>query len=118
MRNALADMARHGLDTAAGQAADRDFHNAMLQATGNAYLVTLSASIGTAGAMTTQFKQRWRALPRDPIPDHRDVLNAIIDGGTLAASAAVRGLVELALDDMRRARAVFDQSASYPQAAK
>lgn len=103
MRTALAGMGRHGLDTEAGRSADRDFHNAMLGATGNAYLVTLSASIGTAVALTTQFKQRWRALPRDPIPDHRAVLEAIVDGDPDAASGSMRILVDLALDDMRRA---------------
>ncbi len=103
MRTALAAMARHGLDTEAGRIADRDFHDAMLRATGNDYLITLSSSIGTAVAMTTQFKQRWRALPRDPIPDHRNVLDAIADGNAEAARTAMRGLVDLALDDMRRA---------------
>lgn len=102
IREALAAMARHGLHTTEGQAADRDFHDAILQATGNDYMIVLSSSIGTAVAMTTQFKQRLRALPRDPIPDHRAVLDAIADGDPEGASAAMRVLVELALDDMRQ----------------
>jgi DNA-binding FadR family transcriptional regulator len=101
MRKALAGMARHGLNTEEGRAADNDFHGAMLKATGNEYLMFLTSSIGTAVSMSTQFKQRRRALPRDPIPDHRRVLEAIIAGDPQAASAAMRVLVDLALEDTR-----------------
>jgi DNA-binding FadR family transcriptional regulator len=103
MRNALAAMSRHGLDHASGQAADCDFHHAILKATGNDYLAVLSSSIGAAVTMTTQFKQRSRALPRDPIPAHRRVLNAIAARNATAAAAAMRWLVDQALEDTRQA---------------
>ncbi|KQM67976.1 GntR family transcriptional regulator [Sphingomonas sp. Leaf17] len=103
MRAALTAMALHGLHTAAGQAADRDFHDAILNATGNDYLSFLTTSIGAAVTLTTQFKQRLRALPRDPIPDHRRVFDAIAMGDPVAASTAMRTLVDLALDDTRQA---------------
>lgn len=98
MRDALAGMTRYGLDHAAGQAADSAFHNAILKATGNDYLAVLASSIGTAVTMTTQFKQRSRALPRDPIPAHRRVLDAIVAHDPVAASAAMRWLVDQALE--------------------
>lgn len=101
MKDALAQMRRHTLATDAGRAADRDFHDAILQATHNTILITLSASIAAAVGWTTQFKQRARALPRDPIPDHARVCDAIVAGDDGAASAAMRLLVELALDDTR-----------------
>jgi DNA-binding FadR family transcriptional regulator len=101
LKDALAMMRRHTLATDAGRAADRDFHDAILQATRNTTLIALSASIGAAVSWTTQFKQRTRALPRDPLPDHVRVCDAIVAGDGEAASVAMRALVELALDDTR-----------------
>ena len=101
MKDALAAMRRHTLTTEAGRAADRDFHNAILQATRNAALMTLSASIGAAVNWTTQFKQRSRALPRNPIPDHAKVYDAIAAGDAAAAAEAMNLLVDLALEDTR-----------------
>jgi DNA-binding FadR family transcriptional regulator len=103
MREALASMRRHTLATEAGRAADRDFHDALLRATHNDALITLSASIGSAVNWTTQFKQRTRALPRDPVPDHVRVSDAIAAGDADAAEAAMRALVDLALEDTRNA---------------
>jgi DNA-binding FadR family transcriptional regulator len=106
MRTALASMRRHTLATEAGRAADRDFHDAVLQATRNDALVTLSASIGAAVNWTTQFKQRARALPRDPVPDHARVFDAVTAGDADSAEAAMRALINLALDDTRLAMKV------------
>jgi len=103
MRDALAGMRRHTLATEAGRAADRDFHHAMLAATQNNALNALSASIGAAVNWTTLFKQRTRALPRDPVPDHMRVCDAIAAGDGDAASDAMRELVDQALDDTRSA---------------
>ena len=101
MKDALALMRRHTLATEAGRAADRDFHDALLQATHNSALIALSASIGAAVNWTTQFKQRARALPRDPLPDHVRVFDAIAAGDAEGASVAMRVLVDLALEDTR-----------------
>jgi DNA-binding FadR family transcriptional regulator len=103
MRNALAAMKRHSLATDQGRQADRAFHDTILQATRNDAMVVLSASIGSAVNWTTQYKQRLRALPRDPIPDHITVFNAIAAEDADAASAAMKTLVELALEDTRSA---------------
>ncbi|MBT0671360.1 FadR family transcriptional regulator [Novosphingobium profundi] len=103
MKDALAAMRRHTLTTEAGRSADRDFHNAILAATRNAALMTLSASIGAAVNWTTQFKQRARALPRNPIPDHVRVYEAIAAGDPEAAAEAMNVLVDLALEDTRSA---------------
>ncbi len=101
MRDALTKMRRHTLATDAGRAADRDFHDALLEATHNNALVALSASIGAAVSWTTKYKQRARALPRDPVPDHIKVFDAIAAGDPDAAAAAMRTLVDLALEDTR-----------------
>lgn len=102
MDQALAAMKHHTLASEAGRAADRDFHAAILRATHNAALIVLSASIGAAVNWTTQFKQRARSLPRDPIPDHARVFEAIAAGDADAASTLMRKLVDLALDDTSR----------------
>ncbi|MBJ7442975.1 MAG: FadR family transcriptional regulator [Sphingobium sp.] len=99
MKDALAAMRRHTLATELGRAADRDFHNAILDATRNDALQVLSASIGAAVNWTTQYKQRARALPRNPIPDHVRVFDAIVAGDAAAAAEAMGVLVDLALED-------------------
>lgn len=99
MKDALAGMRRHTLAAEAGRSADRDFHDSILRATRNDALITLSASIGAAVSWTTQFKQRARALPRNPIPDHVRVYDAIAAGDADAADAAMRLLVDLAFED-------------------
>ena len=105
LRDAMSRMRRHTLATEPGRAADRDFHDAILRASRNDVLITLSASIGAAVSWTTQFKQRTRALPRDPVPDHARVGDAIIAGDADAAEAAMRVLVDLALEDTRSSMA-------------
>ena len=90
LKDALGRMRRHTLSTEAGLTADRDFHGAILAASRNDALVTLSAGITAAVAWTTQLKQRDRALPRDPIPEHAAVYDAIADGDTVQAAAAMR----------------------------
>lgn len=101
MREALAKMKRHTLATEAGRVADREFHDALLRATHNDAMIALSASISAAVSWTTEFKQRSRALPRDPVPDHAKVCDAIAAGDPEAAAAAMRTLVDLALEDTR-----------------
>lgn len=101
MKNALTRMRRHTLATEEGRAADRDFHDALLRATHNNALIALSASISAAVNWTTKFKQRTRALPRDPVPDHARAFDAIAAGDGEAASIAMRTLVDLALEDTR-----------------
>ena len=103
MKDALSAMRRHTLATEAGRAADRDFHDAILHATRNDALIVLSASIGAAVGWTTLFKQRGRALPRNPIPDHLRVYDAIAAGDATGASDAMRALVDLALEDTQLA---------------
>ncbi len=95
-------MAEHTLASDAGRTADRDFHTAILRATHNDALIVLSSSIGAAVNWTTQFKQRARALPRNPVPEHRRVYEAIAAGDPEEAGAAMRLLVDLALDDTSR----------------
>lgn len=99
MGRALEDMARHGLATEAGRAADQAFHNAILEAACNGPLFSLSSSIAAAVTWTTIFKQRSHTQPRDPMPDHRAVHEAIVAADPEAARTAMTELVRLALAD-------------------
>jgi len=99
MGHALEEMARYGLALPEGRAADQRFHDAVLEATRNPALLSLSSSIGAAVSWTTLFKQRKRELPRDPLPDHRALYEAIAAGDAAAAHATMGELVRLALAD-------------------
>ena len=99
MKSAIEGMRRHGLATPEGQAADQAFHTAILAAARNAPLVTLSSSIAAAVSWTTVFKQRKRGLPRDPLPDHEKLYDAIVAADPAAAREQMAELVRLALED-------------------
>lgn len=99
MGEAIEGMRRHGLATAEGQAADQLFHTAILSAARNAPLITLSSSIAAAVSWTTIFKQRKAGLPRDPLPDHEKLYEAVVAGDPAAARAQMAELVSLALED-------------------
>ena len=85
MGHALETMSTYGLADETGRAADQQFHALVLQATDNELLVSLSASIAAAVRWTTFFKFRHDKLPRDPMPEHRALFEAIAnsdpDGG-------------------------------------
>lgn len=99
MEEALATMRTATLATEAGRIADRHFHDLILSATGNDALISLSSGIGAAIRWTTVFKQRERALPRDPIPDHYRLFEAIRLKDPEAARSAASTLLLLALED-------------------
>ena len=100
MRAALADMGRHTLAAAEGRAADQLFHHAILKAARNEPLAALASTVGAAVHWTTMFKQRERELPRDPLPDHVRVCEAIAAGDPAAAREAMSELLRLALADL------------------
>lgn len=104
MKRALDDMARHTLATEKGRRADQAFHGALLAASGNAFLVSLTSSVNAAIAWTTIFKQRSAPLPRDPMPDHVRVFETVRAGDREAAHVAMKNLVRLALLDTNDAR--------------
>jgi DNA-binding FadR family transcriptional regulator len=107
MRAALESMATHTLATEAGRQADLDFHTALLNATGNPFIISLTDGVSAAIRTTTIFKQRTRPLRRDPIPDHRRVFDAIAARNAAKAQRAMSELIELARIDtpgFKRAR--------------
>ena len=103
MAKALDAMQKHTLATEAGREADQDFHSALLEASGNPFLITLTSGVGAAVAGTTVFKQRHAPLRRDPIPDHRRVFEGVAAGDLDTARAAMLDLVNMAFLDTRGA---------------
>lgn len=99
MKKSLSDMRSHTLATEAGRAADREFHEALLRAARNEVMMSLAASISSAVNWTTIYKQRSRALPRDPVPDHVRVFDAVVEGDGEKAAQAMQALVDLAHED-------------------
>ncbi|MBO9670860.1 MAG: FadR family transcriptional regulator [Sphingobium sp.] len=100
MDEALAEMGKRTLKTAEGRDADQRFHAAILAAARNEPLVSLASTVGAAIGWTTRFKQRVKARPRDPMPDHKAVLEAIRAGDADGARAAMNVLLRLAIEDM------------------
>ena len=102
MGHALEEMAKHTLSKPEGQLADQEFHAAILEATDNEMLVSLSASIGAAVRWTTYFKFRNNKKPHDPIEEHRALFEAIADGDGERARAVTIKLIEQAERDTQR----------------
>lgn len=105
MEQALENMRKHTLATEDGRAADQLFHSTMLEATGNAFLASLTSGVEAAVAWTTEFKQRKSPLLRDPVPDHERVFDALAASDAAAARAAMRELVDQAFVDTRKGSA-------------
>jgi len=99
MRRALDTMAVRSLAVEEGQQADCAFHTALLEASGNPFLASLTSGVAAAVTWTTIFKQRKRPLPRDPLPDHERVYEAVASCDATAAREAMAELVHLALLD-------------------
>ena len=100
MREALATMAEQTLATESGQAADREFHRLILEASRNEALISLAGSVGSAVQWTTHFKHKANPEPRNPIPEHIALCEAIARGNADAARNAMTNLIDLALADM------------------
>jgi DNA-binding FadR family transcriptional regulator len=119
LRRALDRMAERSLAGPAGQAADREFHSLLLEASGNAFLASFTSGVAAGVAWTTIYKQRKSPLARDPIPDHQRVYEAVAKRDPAAARAAMTRLIRLALLDTTRGGKLAKRSqAKKPKAAR
>lgn len=100
MRRALEAMTRHTLHKPAGREADKDFHAALLAATGNPFVISLTKSVTAAVNALTEFKMRLAKIERDAVPDHLRVYDAIAAKDADAAREAMIRLIRLAIFDM------------------
>lgn len=103
MSEALEGMANYTLVTKEGRDADRDFHAALLDASGNIFIGSLTTSINAVVTWSTIFKQRFEPLKRDAVSDHRKVYDAVAAGNEAAARKAMAELVDLAFYDTTNA---------------
>lgn len=100
MRRALDEMRRHTLHRPEGRRADQEFHAALLAATGNPHLVSLTNGVTAAVDALTLFKLRLVKVGRDPVPDHVRVFKAVADQDAESARKAMEELIRLAILDM------------------
>jgi DNA-binding FadR family transcriptional regulator len=104
MRMALQRMATHTLAMESGRQADLDFHTALLNATGNPFIISLTSGVSAAISATTVFKQRKGPLRRDPMPEHWRVFDAIAAKEPAKAQKAMSDLIVLARRDTPSSR--------------
>jgi DNA-binding FadR family transcriptional regulator len=100
MRLALEAMAEHTLNQPEGRSADRDFHAALLSATANPFMISLTNGVTAAVDALTEFKLRIAPLKRDPVPDHWRVFDAVAAKDADASREAMIELIRLAILDM------------------
>ncbi len=99
MRRALDAMKLHTLNVEEGRIADKQFHGALLRATCNPFIISLTNGVTAAVEALTEFKMRGAALKRDPCPDHFRVYDAIAAKDSEQARAAMADLIRLAIMD-------------------
>jgi len=107
MGGQLEIMAQESLHTERGRTADKAFHAALLAASANPFLVSLSSSVTAVVAWSTMYKERTQRLKRDAVPDHVKVYEAIAARNPGAARSAMLELIDLAFSDatqLRRSR--------------
>ena len=104
MADALRGMKDHTLAVDAGRQADQQFHSALLRASRNAFVISLTNGVCAAVTWTTIFKQRHSPLRRDPLPDHVRVYEAVTARDAQAAHEAMLQLIELARLDTTHLR--------------
>lgn len=100
MRGALDAMRFHTLESPAGREADMMFHAALLSATTNPFVISLTKGVTAAVNALTEFKQRRAKIERDPVPDHFRVFDAIAAKDAEGARDAMTRLIRLAVLDM------------------
>ena len=99
MRTALEAMARNTLAVEAGRIADQQFHAALLTATNNPFIVSLTKGVTAAVTALTEFKQRIAPIKRDATPDHWRVYDAVAAKEAERARDAMTELIRLAIMD-------------------
>ena len=110
MKEGLEGVAEHGFDSEEGRHCDEAFHSALLEASGNDFIVSLTSGVAAAIALTTAFKQHRLPSPLDALPVHLAVLDAIEAQDAERAHDAMATLVERGFTDSMEARAPAPRS--------
>ncbi|MBB4838208.1 MULTISPECIES: FadR/GntR family transcriptional regulator [Sphingomonas] len=104
MQEGLAGVGRHGFDSEEGRCCDEAFHSALLEASGNDFIMSLTSGVAAAIELTTAFKQQHLPAPHDALPVHLAVLEAIEAQDADRAHDAMARLVERGFQDTMEAR--------------
>jgi DNA-binding FadR family transcriptional regulator len=105
MRAGLAGVAHHSFATEEGRGCDHEFHAALLEASHNDFVISLTNGVATAIELTTAFKQHRLPAPHDALPVHMRVFEAIEAQDAQEAHDAMAALVDRGLTDTMEARA-------------
>jgi len=90
-------MTDHTLNREEGRIADQEFHAALLSASGNPFLASMTYGVTAAINVLTEFKLRIAPLQRNPLPDHWRVYEAVAAGNAEESRQARAELIQLAL---------------------
>jgi DNA-binding FadR family transcriptional regulator len=104
MRAGLAGVAHHSFATEEGRGCDHEFHAALLEASHNDFVISLTNGVATAIELTTAFKQHRLPAPHDALPVHLRVFEAIEAQDAQRAHDAMAALVDRGLSDTMEAR--------------
>lgn len=104
MQRGLVGVAEYGFDSEIGRHCDEAFHSALLEASGNDFIISLTSGVATAIELTTAFKQHRLPAPHDALPVHLAVLEAIEARDADRAHDAMARLVERGFSDTMEAR--------------
>jgi DNA-binding FadR family transcriptional regulator len=104
MREGLEGVAAHTFVTEEGRACDHEFHAALLEASHNDFVISLTNGVATAIELTTAFKQDRLPAALDALPVHLDVFRAIEAQDAQGAHDAMAALVDRGLTDTMEAR--------------
>ena len=99
MGAALEMMGRATLKSEEGRQADIVFHEKLIEACGNPFLISLRSSVTAAITGSTLYKYKAGKLNRDPMPEHLRVFEAVAAGDSEAGAEAMRELIRWALND-------------------
>jgi DNA-binding FadR family transcriptional regulator len=103
MRTGLEGVAQHGFATDIGRRCDHEFHAALLEASHNDFVISLTSGVATAIEVTTAFKQQRMPAPHDALPVHMRVFEAIEAQDAQGAHDAMARLVDRGLTDTMEA---------------
>ena len=104
MHAGLAGVAHHGFATEAGRGCDHEFHAALLEASHNDFVISLTNGVATAIELTTAFKQDRLPAALDALPVHLEVFDAIEAQDAQRAHDAMASLVDRGFSDTMEAR--------------
>jgi len=112
MQQGLAGVGKHGFDSEEGRCCDEAFHSALLEASGNDFILSLTSGVAAAIELTTAFKQQHLPAPHDALPVHLAVLEAIEAQDADGAHDAMARLVERGFQDTMEARGPANNAVS------